>query len=77
MRIFIDAKCSDLCTTTVVDNKGTEVFSHDGYVPYFMPGEHYGDYIRLEIDLKSGKILNWKVTEKAIKGWINAEKNRG
>lgn len=30
------------------------------YVPSFFPGEHYGDYLILDIDLETGKILNWK-----------------
>jgi hypothetical protein len=32
----------------------------DGYVPKFMPGEHYGDYVILNIDLDTGQITNWK-----------------
>jgi hypothetical protein len=24
------------------------------------PGDHFGDYIMLEIELATGKILNWK-----------------
>jgi hypothetical protein len=24
-----------------------------------MPGKHYGDYVRLDIDLETGRILNW------------------
>jgi hypothetical protein len=32
----------------------------DGYVPSFMPGEHYGDYLILDIDIDSGLVTNWK-----------------
>lgn len=32
---------------------------YNGYVPNFMPGEHDGDYVHLEIDVETGKILNW------------------
>lgn len=58
--VKVTAKCSDLCFVQVCDAKGNTIAEHDGYVPEFMPGEHFGDYIELEIDVKSGKILNWK-----------------
>jgi hypothetical protein len=35
----------------------------DGYVPSWFPNpneQHYGDYVILEIDIETGKILNWK-----------------
>jgi hypothetical protein len=59
-RIYISAKCSDLCYAELKTDKGQVVASHDGYVPALMPGEHYGDYVELEIDLETGVILNWK-----------------
>lgn len=31
------------------------------YVPGFMPGEHYGDYVDLEIELTTGKVRGWNV----------------
>jgi hypothetical protein len=58
-RIYINAKCSDLCYAELKNDEGI-VASRDGYVPGFMPGEHYGDYVELEIDLETGTILNWK-----------------
>lgn len=36
----------------------------EDYVPDFFPGDHYGDYLILEIDLSTGKILNWKTPAK-------------
>ena len=40
---------------------GDEILKeHDGYVPDFMPGDHYGDYVDLHIDLETGKVLNWR-----------------
>jgi hypothetical protein len=39
---------------------GKEVGAYDGYVPDIMPGEHFGDYVTLDIDLDTGKIVNWK-----------------
>ncbi len=57
--INISAKCSDLCSTTVYDGEGDPMGSEaQGYVPSFMP-DGGGDYIDLEIDIKTGKILNW------------------
>jgi hypothetical protein len=57
--ISISAKCSDLFGAFLYrDNK--LVGEYDGYVPDFMPGEHYGDYVQLEIDINTGKIVNWK-----------------
>lgn len=56
--IKISAKCRDAFTMDLInDNK--EVFSYLGYVPNkLIPGK-YGDSIDLEIDVESGKIINW------------------
>jgi hypothetical protein len=32
-----------------------------------MPGDHYGDYLMLDIDPYTGKIVNWKKWKKAKK----------
>ena len=61
--IKINAKCSDCCFVTILGKNGVELYSQDGYVPSFMPGKHYGDYIILEIDPNTGVILNWKKPE--------------
>lgn len=34
--------------------------SYEGYVPDFFPGDHYGDYLMLNIDVETGHIKNWK-----------------
>ena len=54
MRITISAKCSDLFS--MIGPNGTE---YNGYVPDWFPGEHYGDYVELEIETKTGRIINW------------------
>lgn len=54
------AKCSDMFSATIHDKDGKKLFEYDGYVPDFFPDEHYGDYVILDIDLETGKILNWK-----------------
>ena len=58
--LSIYCKVSDRFTYAIKDEQGEELFSQDdGYVPSFMPGEHYGDYVILEIDLDTGSITNW------------------
>jgi len=56
----------------VVDNFSAElvvdgkvVATHDNYVPEFMPENHYGDYVELDIDIDTGQIRNWKRPTKA------------
>lgn len=60
MILKLTAKCSDLCAYQITDETGHEYKEHEGYVPSFMPDDHYGDYIILEINMKTGKILNWR-----------------
>ena len=60
MKLTINAKCSDLFSASLYDDKGNFKGDYRGYVPDFMPGQHYGDYVELEIDTDTGKILNWK-----------------
>jgi hypothetical protein len=57
--VNISAKCSDLFNASLTVD-GKPIGNYDGYVPEFMPGEHYGDYVTLEIDIDTGKILNWR-----------------
>lgn len=58
--LSINAKCSDLFMATLTDG-GKTVGEYDGYVPDWMPGQHYGDYVEMIIDVQTGKILNWEV----------------
>ena len=67
--ISISAKCSDLFAASLIERKGkpgdanfeTRIGNdYDGYVPDFFPGQHYGDYVTLDIDIATGKILNWR-----------------
>jgi len=61
MILKLSAKCSDLFFAQVFDEQGQQLGrDYDGYVPAFMPGDHCGDYVQLEIDTKTGQILNWK-----------------
>lgn len=65
----ITAKCSDMFNAQLIEG-GRVVGDYDGYVPGFFPNplvQHYGDYVELEIDVATGKILNWKPpTEKQL-----------
>ncbi len=56
----VHRKVSDRFCDSIIDQDGKEIFDQeDGYVPDFMPGQHYGDYIILDIDLDSGQVVNW------------------
>jgi hypothetical protein len=59
MKLTMSAKCSDMFSASLTDDKGTYL-EYDGYVPNFFPGTHYGDYVELVIDTDTGQILNWK-----------------
>lgn len=66
--IFVTAKCSDACHISFMDENEKVIGERDDYVPDFMPEEHYGDYIELEIEVETGQILNWKKpTQKQLK----------
>lgn len=58
--ISINGKTSDCFSMVGQSESGDETGYYDGYVPKFFPGEHWGDYIQLDIDVKTGQILNWK-----------------
>ena len=68
-------KVCDMFTATLVDQDGEEIFEQDdGYVPGFMPGDHYGDYVILDIDINTGQVLNRKQpTEEQLQEWINSD----
>lgn len=62
-KLTICAKCSDMFSATL--NDGQTIKQYDGYVPDFFPDQHWGDYVMLEINIDTGKILNWKKPTKA------------
>ena len=66
-RLSISAKCSDLYSHTIYDRYGKVYREYSGYVPSFMPGQHFGDYIELDINPYTGKILNWTPWKRAKK----------
>ena len=66
-------KVSDRFTAQLFSESGSLVHQQDdGYVPQFMPDEHYGDYVFLNIDIDTGQITNWKQpTAEQIQDWID------
>lgn len=59
--LSIHLKVRDEFSAEILDEDGNSLGGQeDGYVPGFMPGDHYGDYVILEIDLDSGQVRNWK-----------------
>lgn len=71
----VHLKVSDRFTASLETSTGTQIFEQDdGYVPGFMPGEHYGDYVILDIDIDTGQITNWnKPSAQQIEEWISGE----
>jgi hypothetical protein len=70
--IKICAKCSDLFTANLTEDGKQVGEDYNGYVPDFFPGEHYGDYVILDIDINTGKIRNWKMpTETQLQKTFN------
>jgi len=51
----------DLFAASLHDSDGRQIGSeYDDYVPGWFPEDHYGDYVMLDIDVETGRILNWK-----------------
>lgn len=58
--ISLHCKVCDSGCYEIKDDKGVVIRSLvDEYVPSIFPGEHYGDYLILDIDIETGQILNW------------------
>lgn len=57
--LHVTGKTSDLCAIQAYGPDGEFIDGYEGYVPKFFPGEHYGDYLELHIDVQTGQILNW------------------
>lgn len=64
-------KVSDMFNARLFNDKGEMIHEQqDGYVPEFMPGGP-GDYVDLEIDIDTGRIINWKLDAYLLQEWIN------
>ena len=75
--LSIHCKVSDMFTAFILDENRQELGGQDdGYVPDFMPGKHYGDYVILEIDLDTGMVTNWQTpTKEQIEKFINKKED--
>ena len=57
-------KTSDECVIKFETAQG-ELIRYEGYVPLFLPGDHYGDYIELSIS-QDGIVQELSVTDAEI-----------
>jgi hypothetical protein len=57
--ITIQVKATDTSFITYHGPNGIVIASEEGNLPNFLPGANYGEYLSLDIDLATGKILNW------------------
>lgn len=56
----ICGKTADLLNIVSRDATGKVLGERErGYVPDFFPGDHDRDYLMLNIDVETGRILNW------------------
>lgn len=55
--ISILAKCSDRCSTSIKEDSNV-ILDIEGYAPK-IGGVCNGDYIKLDIDIETGKVLNF------------------
>ena len=75
MILSISVKCSDMFSASLLDEEGNLLIDYDGYVPDIVPNSFH-DYVDLDIEVETGKILNWKVpTKKEIDEFINLKDN--
>lgn len=73
-QIFLSAKTNDCNFLQFVSENGQTIFEHNGHVPNFFPEEHHGDYIKFQIDIETGTILNWpKITKEEILELVSDE----
>lgn len=65
-------KVCDQFEGTLKDQHGEPIKEYEGYVPDFMPEDHYGDYLVLDIDIDTGMITNWRTpTAEQIEEFID------
>jgi len=74
----ICCKVSDSFNATLLSDKDQILTQYEGYVPDFMPEEHHGDYVELNIDIDTGQILNWtKPTTEQMELFICGDNDNG
>ena len=55
----LNMKVCDQFRARLYDQDDMFIGEYEGYVPAFMPGQHFGDYLRLDINIDTGQITNW------------------
>jgi hypothetical protein len=73
LRIYM--KVRDTFSADLCDADGETIHrQEDGYVPGFMPDDHYGDYLILNIDIDTGQVVNWTPpTKQQIVDWMTRD----
>ena len=73
--ILVHAKVCDSGSYVLKDQDGAVIKeAEQDYVPGFFPGEHYGDYLDLVIDIDTGVIVNWKKpSAQDVQEWIEKD----
>jgi len=73
--LLIYCEVRDNFTASLQDQDGVDLYvQEDGYVPDFMPGQHYGDYVILNIDIDTGQVTNWKAPSfEDIQAWMKKD----
>ena len=72
--LAIHMKVCDGFTCELKDAQGDILKEYEGYVPDIMPGQHFGDYVILDIDIDTGQVTNWKVPSvKQVQDFIKSD----
>jgi hypothetical protein len=61
-------KVVDNGTYKLLNRFGEAVIERQCGVPGFFPGEHFGDYLILEME--AGRVTNWKVKPSQVEKWV-------
>lgn len=65
----LHTKVCDEGTYTLLGPDGGVLASRDWYVPSLLPGQHYGDYIELQIGA-DGVVSDWRPTTEDLAWWF-------
>lgn len=68
-KIFVGGKCSDMAWYYINNENGETVKDGEGYAPY-IKGVSDGDYIEIEVDNETGKVIGWvPMTNKVVESF--------
>lgn len=74
--VRLHIKVCDRFGADVFDAEGDKVGDYEGCVPDFFPGQHYGDYLILNINIETGQITNWsKPNPDQLQALLNPERD--